>query len=62
MYTNEYKFLLNNAYKYGFIIRYPDDKMHITGYLFEPWHLRFVGIEHAKRIYENNLTLEEYLS
>lgn len=62
MYTTEYKFLLNNAYKYGFIIRYPDDKMHITGYLFEPWHLRFVGIEHAKRIYENNLTLEEYLS
>lgn len=62
MYTKEYKFLLDNAHKYGFIIRYPENKMHITGYLFEPWHLRFVGIEHAKVIYENKLTLEEYLS
>lgn len=62
MYTKEYQFLINNAYKYGFICRYPKDKEIITGYLFEPWHFRYVGIENAKKIYVDNLTLEEYLS
>ena len=60
--TKEYQYLKNNAYKYGFIIRYPEDKEYITGYLFEPWHLRYVGEDIAKEIYEHNLTLEEYLS
>ncbi|WP_349410615.1 M15 family metallopeptidase [Pseudalkalibacillus sp. SCS-8] len=50
-----------NAHKYGFIIRYPKGKETITGYQYEPWHLRYVGKEHAKRIHEQNMTLEEYL-
>lgn len=59
--TNEFKFLKNNAHLYGFILRYPKDKEYITGYSYEPWHYRYVGIEHAKIIYDNNLTLEEYI-
>lgn len=48
--------------EYGFILRYPEGCEDITGYLYEPWHLRYVGIEAAKEITEKNLTLEEYLS
>lgn len=58
--TEAFKFLKENAHKFGFIIRYPKDKEHITGYAYEPWHFRYVGIDVAKIIYENNLTLEEY--
>lgn len=47
---------------FGFIIRYPKDKEEITGYPYEPWHIRYVGKEIAKDIYTNNLTLEEYLN
>ena len=50
----------DNAYKYGFILRYPKGKEHITGFKYEPWHYRYVGKDVAKYIYENNLTLEEY--
>ncbi len=50
----------NNAHKFGFIIRYPKGKEEITGYGYEPWHLRYVGKDIATYIYENNLTLEEY--
>ena len=51
-----------NAYKFGFIIRYPEGKESITGYGYEPWHLRYVDdVEIAKYIKENNLCLEEYL-
>jgi len=57
----EYKWLQNNAHKYGFIIRYPKGKEDITGFRYEPWHLRYVG-DIASYIYENNLTLEEYTS
>ena len=57
----EYEWLVNNAYKYGFIIRYTKDNTNITGYKDEPWHIRYVGIENAKYIYENGITLEEYL-
>ena len=53
--------LQQNAYKFGFIIRYSKGKEHITGYKYEPWHLRYVGREHAKNIYFNNITLEQYL-
>ena len=58
--TDEYKWLQNNAHKYGFIMRYPKDKEYITGYIFESWHYRYVGTEIATYIYENNITYEEY--
>lgn len=57
---NEVVWLMDNSYKYGFILRYPKGKEHITGINFEPWHYRFVGIKLAKYLYDNNLTLEEY--
>ena len=50
----------NNCYKYGFILRYPKGKESITKYSYEPWHIRYVGNNLAKYLYENNLTLEEY--
>jgi zinc D-Ala-D-Ala carboxypeptidase len=59
--TKEGKWVAENAHKYGFIIRYPKGKEKITGYQYEPWHLRYVGIEHAKEIHERGITLEEYL-
>ena len=58
--SDEYKYLENIAYLYGFIIRYPKNKENITGYSYEPWHLRYVGTELAKYLTKNNLTLEEY--
>lgn len=58
---DNFNWLSNNAYKYGFIIRFPKDKEFITGYQFENWHIRYVGDENAKIIHENNLTLEEYI-
>lgn len=54
-------FLKDNAYKYGFIIRYPKNKENITGFNYEPWHLRYVG-KISEYIDKNNLTLEEYLN
>ncbi|MCD7894316.1 MAG: M15 family metallopeptidase [Erysipelotrichaceae bacterium] len=54
------KFIVSDAYKYGFILRYPQDKTDITNYNYEPWHIRYVGVELATYLYENNLTLEEY--
>lgn len=59
-YTKEYRWLKNNAHQYGFIVRYPKDKKDITGYEYEPWHLRYVGQKIAAYIYNNQLTLEEY--
>lgn len=59
--TKEYEWVKINAHKYGFIIRYTKDNEYITGYKDEPWHLRYVGVEAASYIYENNITLEEYL-
>ncbi|WP_142414596.1 M15 family metallopeptidase [Hathewaya massiliensis] len=58
--TKEGKWLKENCCKYGFIIRYPKEKTHITGYSFEPWHIRYVGEELATYLTENNLTLEEF--
>lgn len=52
--------LKNNAWKYGFILRYPKGKENVTGYNFEPWHFRFVGLKLAKYLFKNDLTLEEY--
>lgn len=57
-----YNWLKNNSYKYGFILRYPDNKIDITGLLYEPWHYRYVGVNHATEIYNLDLTLEEYIS
>lgn len=59
--TEEGKWVRDNAHKYGFIIRYPEGKESITQYQYEPWHLRYVGIEAATDIYNENLTLEQYL-
>ncbi|MGL5152277.1 MAG: M15 family metallopeptidase [Clostridium sp.] len=59
--TEEGKWIKENSYKYGFIIRYPKGKEKITGYSYEPWHIRFVGLDLAKIINEKNITLEEYL-
>lgn len=58
--TPEGIWVAENAYKYGYIIRYPKDKADITGYAYEPWHIRYVGKRLAKYLYENDLTLEEY--
>lgn len=58
--SDEYFYLENIAYLYGFIIRYPKDKENITGFSYEPWHLRYVGTNLAKYLKKNNLTLEEY--
>ena len=56
-----YAWLTENAHCFGFILRYPADKTTITGYAYEPWHYRFVGVEAATRIHEQGITLEEYL-
>ncbi len=56
-----YAWLTENAHCFGFILRYPSDKTAITGYAYEPWHYRFVGVEAAARIHEQGITLEEYL-
>ena len=58
--TPEYQWVIKNAYKYGFILRYPSDKIDITGIANEPWHYRYVGVKLATKLYEEGLTLEEY--
>jgi len=58
--TNEFNWMINNSYKYGFILRYPKDSQKITGYDYEPWHYRYVGIEHALKIHNENITFDEY--
>ncbi|MBO5210149.1 MAG: M15 family metallopeptidase [Lachnospiraceae bacterium] len=55
-----YAWLAENAYKYGFILRYPPGKQEITGTSYEPWHYRYVGVEAAQEIYEQGICLEEY--
>jgi D-alanyl-D-alanine carboxypeptidase len=55
------KWLMSNSWKYGFILRYPNEKSEITGIIYEPWHYRYVGKEAAKEIYESGMCLEEYL-
>ena len=58
--TPAFEWLSQNAYKFGFILRYPNGKESITGYTYEPWHYRFVGREAATDMYYAGLTLEEY--
>ncbi len=59
--TKEYEWLKLNAYKYGFIERYKKGKEYITGFAYEPWHYRYLGVDIATKIYEENITYEEYL-
>ncbi len=59
--TPQAKWLSENCHKYGFIIRYPKGKESITGYMYEPWHIRYLGVETATAVYESGLALEEYL-
>ena len=56
------QWLINNAHLYGYILRYQKGKEHITGYIYEPWHYRYVGVEHATAIFNAKTTLEEYLN
>ena len=60
--TKEFIWMKNNAHRFGFILRYPKGKEHITGFKYEPWHYRYVGIETATKIFKQNITLEEYLN
>lgn len=59
--TDEYKWLTQNAFKYGFVLRYPEDKTDVTGMIYQPWHWRYVGIDAAIEMKNNNQCLEEYL-
>jgi LAS superfamily LD-carboxypeptidase LdcB len=58
--TPEGVWLQNNVHRFGYIIRYPEDKEHVTGYSYEPWHIRYVGLEVADYLYGQGLSLEEY--
>ena len=58
--TDEFTWMTNNAYKYGFILRYPKDKENITGYSYEPWHYRYVGKKVAEEIHNLGITYDEY--
>ena len=58
--TDTQKWLMENSWRYGFILRYPNDKSEITGIIYEPWHYRYVGKETAKAIYESGLCMEEF--
>ena len=59
--TKEGKWLADQAAQFGFILRFPKGKEDITGYQYEPWHIRYVGLTAAKEIHQQNITLEEYL-
>lgn len=58
--TPEGKWLNDHAHEFGFIIRYPEGKSEITGYAYEPWHLRYTGKELATEMYNNQVTMEEF--
>jgi D-alanyl-D-alanine carboxypeptidase len=59
--TPEAVWIAANAHKYGFIVSYPDGKEHITGYAYEPWHVRYVGTDVAAQVHASGLTLHEFL-
>lgn len=58
----EYDYLINNSYKYGFILRYPRGSEYITGYMFEDWHFRYLGVELATKVFNSGLTYDEYIA
>ena len=60
--TAEGKWVAENAHLYGFIIRYPEGMEDVTGYAYEPWHLRYIGKEYAQAVYESGLPLDLYVS
>jgi len=60
--TPEGMWLAQNSYRYGFVLRYPYDKQHITNIIFEPWHFRYVGVEAATEMFNRGLVLEEFVS
>ena len=60
--SEEYAWLVENAGRFGFILRFPEGKEHLTGYQFEPWHYRYVGVAAAQQCWEENWTLEEYIA
>lgn len=60
--TKEGAWLAEHAHEYGFIIRYPQDKVEKTEYHYEPWHIRYIGVKHATYLYENDLVLEDVMS
>lgn len=60
--AEEGKWLANNAHRFGFIVRYPADKIDITGIGFEPWHIRYVGLPHSVFMHDNNFAFEEYIA
>ena len=59
--TEEFRWFSSHAHEYGFILRYPKGDEEITGYNYEPWHYRYVGVEIATEIYRQGVTLEEYV-
>lgn len=59
--TEEGRWIKDNCHKYGFIIRYPEGKENVTGYMYEPWHVRYLGKSTAQKVYDSGLCLEEYL-
>lgn len=59
--TREFKWLKKNSHKFGFVLSYPKGKEKITGYIFEPWHYRFIGVENAKKMIKSKLILEDFL-
>ena len=58
--TKSFTWVSENAYKYGFILRFPEDTEHITGYQYESWHYRYCGIDCSTYIHNHNITYEEY--
>ena len=60
-YTAEGQLVAEHCWEYGFILRYPADKVSVTGYMYEPWHIRYVGRDNAAAIWQSGLCLEEYL-
>lgn len=60
--SEAYNWLKENSYKYGFILRYPEGKENITGYNFESWHYRYVGVDLAKKVFDSGLTYDEYFA
>jgi D-alanyl-D-alanine carboxypeptidase len=60
--TPAFEWLKTHAHEYGFILRYPEDKVEITGYQYESWHYRYVGVDAATEIHRQGITLEEYLA
>ena len=58
--TESFKWMQTNAHKYGYILRYPKGKENITGYSYEAWHYRYVGVDTATKVYNEGITYDEY--